>query len=63
MAEHVDSVVELADLGRRLKELDRDKYRVVVDLVREIVEAQEEISAHDSLLILRSRRPGKRYLA
>lgn len=40
----LDATLDWAELGRRLAAADRDKFEEVLDLVRIIAEAQDEIN-------------------
>lgn len=57
------AVVEWADLGRRLKAANPQVFDQISDLVRDIVDSQELIASFDEQLVLRGRRPTKRYSA
>lgn len=54
---------EWYELGRRLRAAGPEKFDQVRAGLRDVVEAQEQISAFDATLILRARRPRKRYQA
>jgi hypothetical protein len=62
----VDVNVQLREwvgLGQRLLAASPDKVEEVLDMVRRIVEGQELIAEADRLLVLRGKRPAKRYRA
>ena len=54
-------VIEWAELGARLVEVNPDKYRQLLEAMRQIVDAQELLAEFDWQLFLRA-RPIKRYL-
>jgi hypothetical protein len=56
-----DGMLEWLALGQRLKAASPARYRAVLEQIEEIVGGQEAIAEHDDQLILRARRPTKRY--
>ena len=51
------------ELGDELRVINPERYSEVLECVREIVEVQRLLAAHDQKLVLRDRRPTKRYSA
>lgn len=54
---------EWLELGDSLSTTNPERFREVVECVREIVEVQGILAGHDDQLVLRDRRPTKRYSA
>lgn len=62
MSDKVVDVDEWTELGARLVAAGPEKYVEMLDALRRIVDAQEEISRFDWQLLF-GRRPSKRYRA
>lgn len=54
---------EWVELGERLRSASPARYSQVLNHLKMIVEGQELLAEHDDQLILRPRRPTKRYAA
>lgn len=59
----VEVAEEWYELGERLRRASPGRYRSLVSRIREMVEGQEALADFDHQLVLRARRPSKRYSA
>jgi hypothetical protein len=58
-----NEVAEWIALGQRLRSASPGRYRKLVAQIKNVVEGQETLAAFDDQLVLRGRRPTKRYCA